>query len=105
MHILGISCFFHDAAAAVLKEGLLVAAAEEERFTRKKHDYEFPHQAIRFCLKKAGIRAEELDVVVGKSEGSHHLKLEREDLLNLLHQLIFLEKDMGVVLRKCSRSR
>ena len=64
MHILGISCFFHDAAAAVLKEGLLVAAAEEERFTRKKHDYEFPHQAIRFCLKKAGIRAEELDYVV-----------------------------------------
>ena len=51
MHILGISCFYHDAAAAILRDGVLLAAAEEERFTRKKHDYDFPRHAIDFCLR------------------------------------------------------
>ncbi len=64
MNVLGISCYFHDAAAALLVDGELVAAAEEERFTRKKHDFEFPQNAISFCLKKAGILAAELDYVV-----------------------------------------
>lgn len=64
MNVLGISCYFHDAAAALLSDGKLVAAAEEERFTRVKHDYAFPRRAIDFCLAKAGIRAEELDQVV-----------------------------------------
>src|SRR5262245_20282201 len=64
MNILGISCFFHDAAAALLRDGELIAAAEEERFTRKKHDYEFPAKAIDFCLQTAGIRSEDLDMVV-----------------------------------------
>jgi carbamoyltransferase len=64
MYILGISCYFHDAAAALLCDGQLVAAAEEERFTRKKHDYEFPEQAIQFCLRAAGIEAADLDYVV-----------------------------------------
>ncbi len=64
MYILGISCFFHDAAAALLKDGDLVGAAEEERFTRKKHDYDFPAHAIQFCLRKAGIQSRELDYVV-----------------------------------------
>lgn len=64
MHILGISCFYHDAAAALLRDGELVAAAEEERFTRKKHDFSFPAQAIDFCLEEAGITAEALDYVV-----------------------------------------
>ena len=64
MFVLGISCYFHDAAAALLSDGQLVAAAEEERFTRKKHDYEFPEQAIEFCLRTAQIRAEDLDYVV-----------------------------------------
>jgi carbamoyltransferase len=64
MYILGISCYFHDAAAALLCDGQLVAAAEEERFTRKKHDYEFPEQAIAFCLRTAGIAAADLDYVV-----------------------------------------
>ena len=50
MHVLGISCYFHDAAAALLRDGVLVAAAEEERFTRKKHDFAFPRHAIDFCL-------------------------------------------------------
>ncbi len=64
MHILGISCYFHDSAAALLRDGVLVAAAEEERFTRKKHDYEFPHHAIDFCVRTAGIRPADLDYVV-----------------------------------------
>lgn len=64
MYILGISCFFHDAAAALLRDGEVVAAAEEERFSRKKHDYEFPFRAIEFCLQKAGIRGEDLEHVV-----------------------------------------
>ncbi len=64
MHILGVSCYFHDAAAALLTEGRLVAAAEEERFSRIKHDYGFPMKAIDFCLQQAGIRAGDLDYVV-----------------------------------------
>ena len=64
MYILGISCYYHDAAAALLHDGKLVAAAAEERFTRKKHDYSFPEQAIAFCLREAGIEAQALDYVV-----------------------------------------
>jgi len=64
MNILGISCYFHDASAALLKDGELVAAAEEERFTRKKHDYEFPQNAIDFCLGVGGLKGAELDFVV-----------------------------------------
>ena len=64
MDILGISCYFHDSAAALLCDGLLIAAAEEERFTRKKHDYEFPQNAIDFCLKVGKIRGSDLDYVV-----------------------------------------
>ena len=64
MYILGISCYFHDAAAAILKDGVLLAAAEEERFTRKKHDFDFPDRSIDFCLEKAGIRGQDLDYVV-----------------------------------------
>ncbi len=63
MIILGISCFYHDSAAVLLKDGELVAAAEEERFSRKKHDSGFPSLAIDFCLKKAGISADDLDYV------------------------------------------
>ena len=64
MYILGISCYYHDAAAVLLHDGALVAAAEEERFTRKKHDFDFPKQAIQFCLDQAGITGNDLDYVV-----------------------------------------
>ncbi len=64
MNILGISCYYHDAAAALLVDGQLIAAAEEERFTRKKHDSSFPEMSINFCLDLAGIRADDLDYVV-----------------------------------------
>ena len=55
MYILGISAFYHDSAACLIKDGELVAAAQEERFTRKKHDPSFPKNAVAFCLKHAGI--------------------------------------------------
>jgi len=63
MYILGLSCFYHDSAAALLKDGELIAAAQEERFTRKKHDPSFPENAARFCLNFAGISAKELSYV------------------------------------------
>ena len=64
MRILGISAFYHDSAAALIDDGRIVAAAQEERFTRKKHDPSFPHNAIAYCLSEAGMTAEELDYVV-----------------------------------------
>ena len=63
MKILGISCFYHDSAAAVVIEGEIVAAAQEERFTRLKHDPAFPIQAINYCLKEAKIGMEDIDIV------------------------------------------
>jgi len=63
MHILGISAFYHDSAAAILRDGDIVAAAQEERFTRKKHDYRFPQNAIDYCLEEAGITPDRLDYV------------------------------------------
>ncbi|MCP5101639.1 MAG: hypothetical protein GY943_39345 [Chloroflexi bacterium] len=64
MYILGLSCYYHDSAAAILKDGELIAASEEERFSRKKHDFGFPHHAIEFCLEQVGITAQDLDYVV-----------------------------------------
>ncbi len=64
MHILGISALYHDSAAALLRDGMLVAAAQEERFSRIKFDHRFPVQAITYCLHKASITAENLDYVV-----------------------------------------
>ena len=63
MHILGISAFYHDSAAALVTDGRIVAAAQEERFTRKKHDASFPRQAVDFCLAEAGIKLEQVDHV------------------------------------------
>ena len=64
MYILGISCYFHDAAATLIKDGVVISAAEEERFSRIKHDYEFPENAINFCLNLEGIETEDLDYIV-----------------------------------------
>jgi carbamoyltransferase len=63
-HILGISAFYHDSAVALVVDGEIVAAAQEERFSRKKNDENFPTQAARFCLRQAGISEEQLDAVV-----------------------------------------
>ncbi len=64
MKILGISAFYHDSAAAIIREGEIIAAAQEERFTRVKNDAAFPSRAIRFCLEYAGCGLDELDAIV-----------------------------------------
>ena len=64
MNILGISCFYHDAAATLLVDGRIAAAAQEERFTRLKHDSSFPEQAIRYCLSSQGLSMRDIDYVV-----------------------------------------
>lgn len=63
MIVLGISAFYHDSAAALVRDGEIVAAAQEERFTRKKHDARFPENAIRYCLREAGVDGEKVDRV------------------------------------------
>src|ERR687895_2234216 len=63
MRVLGISAYYHDSAAALLENGRIVAAAQEERFTRKKHDARFPKNAIGYCLGERGIRLAEVDQV------------------------------------------
>ncbi len=73
--ILGISAFYHDSAAALVKDGVIIAAAQEERFTRIKHDHEFPANAVQYCLDEAGIGPADLDAVVFYDKP--YLKFER----------------------------
>ncbi|MBI2143942.1 carbamoyltransferase [Candidatus Woesearchaeota archaeon] len=63
MNILGVSCFYHDSSAALLQDGRITAAAQEERWTRKKHDIRFPENAIKYCLEQAGIGIDKVDAV------------------------------------------
>ena len=63
MRILGISAFYHDSAAALVRDGVIVAAAQEERFTRKKHDASYPENAVAYCLQEAGLTLAEVDYV------------------------------------------
>ncbi|WP_287128892.1 carbamoyltransferase [Candidatus Cyanaurora vandensis] len=90
MRVLGISCFYHDAAAALVVDGQLVAAAEEERFSRRKHDSDFPRLAVAFCLQRAGISLGDVDYVVFYEKPL--LKFERL----LLTQLANFPKAAGV---------
>src|SRR6185503_14619396 len=64
MRILGISAFYHDSAAALVRDGDIVAAAQEERFSRKKHDARFPHNAVAYCLAEGGVRFQDIDHIV-----------------------------------------
>lgn len=64
MYLLGISAYYHDSAACLIKDGEIIAAAQEERFSRKKHDARFPHHAVAFCIKQAGIPADEIHKIV-----------------------------------------
>jgi carbamoyltransferase len=64
MRILGISAYYHDSAAALIEDGVILAAAQEERFTRKKHDSNFPTHAIKYCLETAGVGMAGVDRVV-----------------------------------------
>ena len=59
-NILGISAFYHDSAAALLQDGVITAACQEERFTRRKHDADYPEQAVAYCLKEGGIEVSDL---------------------------------------------
>ena len=61
--ILGVSAFYHDSAAALIVDGHIVAAAQEERFTRKKHDPDFPAEAVKYCLNEAGLQSSDLDFI------------------------------------------
>ena len=62
--ILGISCYYHDSAACLVRDGTVIAAAQEERFTRKKHDHRFPGNAVRYCIEEGGITIQDVDYVV-----------------------------------------
>ena len=96
--ILGISAYYHDSAAALLKDGVIIAAAQEERFTRKKHDAGFPKHAVAYCLKEAGITIQDVTHVAFYDKP--FLKLERLlltylsyapfGLLSFLKMLLFL---------------
>ena len=61
--ILGLSAWYHDSAACLVEDGRIVAAAQEERFTRKKHDPSFPSHAVAYCLREAGIAVGDVDLV------------------------------------------
>ena len=64
MNILGISAFYHDSAACLVQDGRIVAAAQQERFSRKKHDERFPTDAVSYCLRQGGVEAGDIDMVV-----------------------------------------
>ncbi|MFT6338788.1 MAG: carbamoyltransferase, partial [Halioglobus sp.] len=64
MKILGISAYYHDSAAAIVVDGEIIAAAQEERFTRIKHDPSFPANAVKYCLEQTGLKIDELDAFV-----------------------------------------
>ncbi len=93
MYILGISAFYHDSAACIVRDGEVIAAAQEERFTRKRHDASFPKQAIQFCLKQANISAKELDYVAFYENS--RLKMDRL----MKTYLMYAPKGLGSFLR------
>src|SRR3990167_2309372 len=63
MNILGISAFYHDSAACLVQDGRIISAAQEERFTRKKHDFSFPKNSINYCIENSGLTVKDLDFV------------------------------------------
>ncbi len=105
-NILGISCYYHDAAAALVADGITVAAAEEERFTRRKHDSNFPAQSIQFCLKQAGMQIDDINLIAfyeeplqklhrivscGKQWGDSARNLVYKQLCKSVHERLFIE--------------
>ncbi|MDP3395051.1 MAG: carbamoyltransferase [Methanoregula sp.] len=75
MYILGISAFYHDSAACLIRDGEIVAAAQEERFTREKHDFSFPHHAVTYCLNEEGLSLQEISSIAYYE--NPHLKFDR----------------------------
>lgn len=102
MYILGVSCLYHDSAAALIKNGEIVAAAQEERFTRKKHDNRIPSHAITYCLREAAICADQLESVVFYdnpaltlerfTENVKYAGADAEDLINLSYEPMVKDK-------------
>lgn len=104
MYVLGLSFFYHNSAACLLKDGKILAAAEEERFSRKKNDPAFPENAIEFCLKHAGISIEEIGSVVFYEKP--FLKLERtviSHIRNWPRALFGFQKILESILSKTAR--
>ena len=110
MHILGISCYYHDSACVLLKDNQLVAAAEEERFSRKKHDYGFPGKSLDFCVNKAGIEDRDIDYVVFYEKPflkferilmsylqtyPKSLKLFREAMISWVTEKLWIKENIG----------
>ncbi len=93
MRILGISAFFHDSAAALIEDGRIVAAAQEERFTRKKRDAGFPRQAIDFCLSRAGISLRDVDVLA--LHGTGHRDLVEREVGAAANRLLFVDHHLS----------
>ena len=116
--ILGISAYFHDSSACIIVEGEPVAAALEERFTRKKHDQSFPENAIRYCLKEADISSNEIDEVIKIAENenfviskilyeyrSAEINETAAQELNKLVLILKKNKDVGVELSSHTDSK
>ena len=114
MRILGLSCFYHDSAACVLENGVIVAAAQEERFTRKKHDQDFPARAVRYCLAEAGRGAVDAVAFYDKPILKFHRILEtylstaprglkpfREALPVWLNEKLWIEPEIRRALAEC----
>lgn len=97
MNILGISCYYHDASASLVQDGKIIAAAEEERFTRKKHDNRFPELSIAYCLKEAGLNISDIDLVSFYEKPL--LKLER----TLLNGIQWKDKSTPLIKKQISQ--
>src|SRR6187200_1322884 len=95
MNILGINAYHGDAAAAIVSNGRLIAAAEEERFNRFKHSAGFPEQAIRYCLQAAGTRLEDL----------HHIGISRDPSAHLHKKILFAATRVTTLARSQIKDR
>ena len=91
-YVLGLSAYYHDSAAAIVRDGEIIAAAQEERFTRIKHDSAFPGHAVKYCLREAGISPEQVSYVVFYDKPL--LKFDRlleqtviKDIVLVIHQM------------------
>ena len=98
MYILGINAYHGDAAAAIVKDGELIAAVEEERFNRIKHCAGFPTESVRYCLKVAGIQVEDLDHIgISRDPSAHlHKKVLFAARERSRHQAEFQDADFGL---------
>ena len=88
MYILGISCWFHDSAACLIKNGKIISAVQEERFTRKKQDASFPINAIKYCLNHSQIKASDLECVVFYEDSNLKFKRVKESWIRFFPKSI-----------------